>query len=60
MNVYQAMKQDRPGTDGLIRSAMIPRKDETGEGAFMKHLAPGPRLPAFTHESHLVITTLFQ
>lgn len=50
MTVYHARKQDRPGTDGLSRSARIPRKDEMGEGAFLKHLMPGPRLPAPTYE----------
>lgn len=50
MNVYQAITQDRQGTCTLIRSAVILGKDEKGEGAFIKHLWPGPRLPAFTHE----------
>lgn len=50
VNVYQVLKPDRQGTDGLMRLAKIPRKDEMEEGAFTKHLMPGPRLPASTHE----------
>lgn len=48
--VYQIIKQDRPGTNGLSRSARIPKKDEMGEGTFLKPLILGPRLPAPTYE----------
>lgn len=44
------MKQDRLRTDGLIRSAMTPRKDEMEEGTFLRPLVLGPRLPAFSHK----------
>ena len=59
MNAYQAIKQDGPGTVGLIRSAMVPGKNGMGEGAFIKLFLPSPRLPALNIKSHLVITTLF-
>lgn len=50
ITVGQVQKQDSPGTDGLTRSARSPRTAETGKGAFLKHLMPGPGLPAPTYE----------